>query len=178
MGRNAQPIDILTKTGRKHLTKAEIEGRKAAEVKTGTNILRCPDYVKNDDHAYKKWKEIMKAYKLSDFVSSGDVGSLARYCMTYSEYLGYIEKRKALEDVEVNWRKYGDIFPEDFKYQIEQILKLDTLAAIDMRIDKKNDLLTKAEDRSFLNILSKVKNVPKKEPEKVDPLADRGFGDV
>ena len=178
MGRNAQPIDILTKTGRKHLTKAEIEGRQAAEIKTGNNILRCPDYVRHDAHAFKKWKEIMKVYRLADFVSSGDVGTLARYCMTHSEYLGYVEKRKALEDIEINWQKYGDIFPEDFIYQIESLLKLGPLVMIDSQLNKKNDLLTKSEDRSFLNPLAKVKNIPKSQPEKQDPLADRGFGDV
>ena len=178
MGRNAQPIDILTKTGRKHLTKAEIEGRKKTEIKTGTNILRCPDYVKDDTNAFKKWKEIMRVYKAEDFVSSGDVGSLARYCMTYSEYLGLMEDRKNIKALRANWEKYSDMLPDYFVFQIEQLLKLNPLLQIETAINKKNDLLTKAEDRSFLNILSKVKNVIKKEPEKQDPLASRGFGDV
>jgi len=34
------------------------------------------------------------------------------------------------------------------------------------------------EDRLFLNPLSKVKNVPKKEPKKEDPLDKKGFGNV
>jgi hypothetical protein len=34
------------------------------------------------------------------------------------------------------------------------------------------------EDRLFLNPLAKVKNVPKKEKPKADPLGDKGFGNV
>ncbi|KLU64030.1 hypothetical protein DEAC_c40240 [Desulfosporosinus acididurans] len=178
-GRNGQPVDLILAKGRSHhLTKEIVEQRKAAEIKTGTHILRCPDEVRKDDKALKKWKEIMKAYKLADFVSSGDVGSLGRYCLTYSEYLGYIEKRRILEDFPINWEKYRDILPEDFRYQIETILKLEPLVTIDNQLNKKNDLLTKSEDRSFLNPLAKVKNVPKKEPEHIDPLAAKGFGNV
>jgi hypothetical protein len=41
------------------------------------------------------------------------------------------------------------------------------------------DMLIKMEDRLFLNPLSKVKNIPKKEePGKTDPLASKGFGNV
>ena len=178
-GRNGQPVELILAKGRSHhLTKEIVEQRKASEIKTGTKTLKCPDYVKNDVNAFKRWKEIIKIYKDVDFVSSGDVGMLARYCMTHAEYIRLLENRKHLEALEADWSQYGDIFPEDFSFRIEQILKLNPLLQLETAINKKMDLLIKMEDRSFLNPLAKVKNVPKKEPEKQDPLAARGFGDV
>lgn len=178
-GRNGQPVDLILAKGRSHhLTKEIIEQRKSAEIKTGTNTLRCPDYVKNDVNAFKKWKEIMKVYKEVDFVSSGDIGMLARYCMTHSEYLRLLENRKHLEALEANWDQYSEVFPEEFSRQLERLLKLEPLLQLETAINKKMDLLIKMEDRSFLNPLAKVKNVPKKEPEHVDPLAAKGFGNV
>ena len=178
-GRNGQPVSLILANGRSHhLTKEVIEQRKAAQIKTGTKSLKCPDYVRNDVNAFKRWKEIIKIYKDVDFVSSGDVGMLARYCMTHSEYLRLLDSRKHLEALEADWSQYGDILPEDFSYRIDQILKLNPLLQLETAINKKMDLLIKMEDRSFLNPLAKVKNIPKKEPEKANPLADRGFGDV
>jgi len=39
------------------------------------------------------------------------------------------------------------------------------------------DMLIKMEDRLFLNPLAKVKNIPKAESKKEDPVADR-FGNL
>lgn len=176
MGRNGQPIDILQANGKKHLTKAEIEHRKKSEIKTGTGALRCPDFVKRDVNAFKKWKEILKVYKDVDFVSSGDVGMLARYCMTHSEYLRLLDSRKHLEALETDWSNHRDIIPEDLSFQIERILKLNPLLQLEAAINKKMDLLLKMEDRSFLNPLAKVKNVPKapKEDKPVSKFAKFG----
>lgn len=160
MGRNAQPISILRQTGKKHLTKAEIEYREKTEIKIGTNKLVCPDFVKNDIVAFAKWKELVKIYKDFPNVSSSDVGMIAKYCVTYSQYLEAIENKKRFE------ARYNGAVP------IDDIVKLDGL------INKKLDLLLKMEDRLFLNPLAKIKNVPKKEEVKKDPLAERGFGNV
>jgi len=177
-GRNGQPVNLILAKGLSHhLTKAVIEQRKAAEIKTGTKNLKCPDYVKNDVNAFKRWKEIIKIYKDADYVSSGDVGMLARYCMTHSEYLRLLDSRKHLEALEADWSQYGDILPEDFSYRIDQILKLNPLLQLETAINKKMDMLLKLEDRAFLNPLAKVKNVPKKEPPaQEDPNAGM-FGD-
>ena len=70
MGRNAKPINLLVAQGKKHLTKAEIDKRRKAEIKLGNNKLLCPNYIKSNVNAYKKWKQIIKIYKEVDFVSS------------------------------------------------------------------------------------------------------------
>lgn len=165
MGRNGQPIDIVVANGKKHLTKAEIEQRKNNEIKVGDKKLTCPTYIKNDAIAYKKWKEIIKIYKDIDFVSSGDVGLLARYCMTHSEYLKLCDTRNKLNAVNCDWDKYENVFPEEFQEALEKILSMYTDLQLENAINKKMDMLIKMEDRLFLNPLAKVKNVPKPKKE-------------
>jgi phage terminase small subunit len=178
-GRNAKPISLHIAEGNPNrLTKAQMEQRKESEIKLGDNHFKCPDYVKSDANAYKKWREIIKLYKDVDFVSSSDIGLLARYCLTWSEYLRLINNRKHIEALEADWDKYENVFPEEFAFQIEKLLKLNPLLQLETAINKKMDLLIKMEDRSFLNPLAKVKNVPKKEITKEDPLAAKGFGNI
>ena len=159
MVRRAKPIALhLAQGNPNHLTKAEIEHRKKSEIKIGDSKLTPPEFIKNDLIAYAKWKEIVKIFKNFDFVSSGDVGLIARYCKTYAEYLEAIERKK--------------IFENNAEISLDDLIKLDSL------INKKMDLLTKMEDRLFLNPLAKIKNVPKKEEEKEDPLVAKGFDNL
>lgn len=175
MGRNAQPIDIVQANGRKHLTKAEIENRKKSEIKVGNNNLKCPVYVKNNVNAYSKWKEIIKIYKDVDFVSSGDIGLLSRYCMAHSEYLKLCETRCKMESLETDWSEYKDMIPQDFQEKIEHLLRCNVDLQLDTAINRKMDMLIKMEDRLFLNPLAKVKNVPKAKEEKPKNKFDK-FG--
>ena len=62
--------------------------------------------------------------------------------------------------------------------KINYIVSVDGVLKIDSAINKKMDMLIKMEDRLFLNPLSKVKNVPKKEPKTIDPATAKGFGNV
>lgn len=177
MGRNAKPIDLLVAQGKKHLTKAEIEKRKDVEIKLGTNKLICPSYIKNNVNAYKKWKEIIKIYKEVDFVSSGDTGLLARYCLTHSEYLNLCETRDRIGILHSDWSKYEGILPEEFEQSIEKLLRSNVDLQLETAINKKMDMLIKMEDRLFLNPLAKVKNVLKQEVKKEDPVQNR-FGNI
>lgn len=179
MGRNARPIELIQANGRKHLTKAEIEERKENEIRTGDGKLKCPDYVKNNVIAYKKWKEILKIYKDVDFVSSGDVGLLGRYCQTFSEYQQLLKSYQRVSDIhydcedleaaidgtyiEDDKEKY--LFSSKVKKQLRDLFSIGAILSIETAINKKMDMLIKMEDRLFLNPLSKVKNVPKKAKE-------------
>lgn len=184
-GRNGQPVNLILANGRSHhLTKAVVEQRKAAEIKTGTKTLKCPDYVKANVIAFARWKEIIKIYKDVDFVSSGDIGMLARYCMTYSEYLELLERKKRINHISENSDDVEDyvlsneLFSAVVQKQLLDMISTEAILRLDTAINKKMDMLLKMEDRSFLNPLAKVKNIPKKAPDKANPLAARGFGDV
>lgn len=159
MGRNAKPIALHIAQGNPNrLTKAEIEARKKSEIKLGEQKFKCPQFIKDDVIAYKKWKELIKEYKIAaengiELLTSSDIGLLARYCKTFSEYERLLQRK-------------------NYEMELNEILALETA------INKKMDMLIKMEDRLFLNPLAKVKNVPKKEPQKEkDPLAEK-FGDI
>ena len=101
-GRPAKPIDLHIVSGNpSHLTKAEIEHRKKSEIHLGEQKLVCPAYVKTNKEAYKKWKEIKKLYTGFKFVSSADVGVIARYCMAFAQYIDLIERRDRIARVEL-----------------------------------------------------------------------------
>jgi phage terminase small subunit len=174
-GRPRKPVSIL----KKHLTKAEKEERKQLEVKTGTGKLTCPDYVKKDLNAYKKWQEILLIYKDVELVSSGDAGMLARYCITFSEWLRLVELRDRIGNMSADWSKYSNVLPEDFQKAVEDALSLNSDLSLETAINKKLDALLRMEDRSFLNPLAKLKGIPPKPQEKpADPMKKRGFGAV
>nr|DAL29324.1 MAG TPA_asm: terminase small subunit [Caudoviricetes sp.] len=192
VGRNAKPIDLIMADGNKrHLTKAEIEHRKNTEIRFGNDKLVCPKHIKNNKNAYAKWKELIRLYKDFNFVASGDIGMLGRYCMAYSEYLDLIERRAIINQLSINIEEHYYIekelkdagVPEKrIEKMIEKyefILSIGGLIALDKAINAKMDALVKMEDRLFLNPLAKIKNVPKKPPEEEKTELDQnGFGDI
>ena len=192
VGRNAKPIDLIMADGNKrHLTKAEIEHRKNTEIRFGNDKLVCPKHIRNNKNAYAKWKELIRLYKDFNFVASGDIGMLGRYCMAYSEYLDLIERRAIINQLSINIEEHYYIekelkdegVPEKrIEKMIEKyefILSIGGLIALDKAINAKMDALVKMEDRLFLNPLAKIKNVPKKPPEEEKTELDQnGFGDI
>lgn len=192
VGRNAKPIDLIMADGNKrHLTKAEIEHRKNSEIRFGNDKLVCPKHIKNNKNAYAKWKELIRLYKDFNFVASGDVGMLGRYCMAYSEYLDLIERRAIINQLSINIEEHyyiekelkdAEVPEKRIEKMIEKyefILSIGGLIALDKAINAKMDALVKMEDRLFLNPLAKIKNVPKKPPEEEKTELDQnGFGDI
>ena len=178
-GRNGKSITLQIAQGNPNrLTKAEIDRRKKAEIRIGETKLICPVFVKKDVPAYAKWKEIIKIYKDNDLVSSGDVGLLARYCMTFSEYLSLLDQKQKVNNFEIRYDEVEAALDEELIQALDCIVKFNPMMQLDSAVNKKMDMLIKMEDRLFLNPLAKVKNVPKKEPVKEDPLARKGFGNV
>lgn len=157
MARNAQPVDILVAKGKKHLTKKEIDSRKQSEVKLGKKDLEKlepPTFVKNDVTAFKYWRKHLKEYKDAakqgiEVLTSSDIGMLAMYCRTYSEYESLL-KRKAIMELNLQNSPLG----------------FDDFMKIESAVNKKMDMLIKMQDRLFLNPLAKVKNVPQKPKDK------------
>lgn len=191
-GRPAKPIELHLLNGNKrHLTKVEIEQRKKSEVQLGEHKLVCPPYVRHDKNAYKKWKEIAKLYKGIDFVSSADVGLMARYCMAFSEYINLTEHRKVCATIRVDTENGEDTDMLEVlaaKYpvktavkmfeKIEYTFSLSGVLAVDKALNAKMTTLVQMEDRLFLNPLAKIRNVPKKEVKQDDSLGDKGFGNI
>jgi len=184
MPRNAKPIGLhLAEGNPNRLTKAEIKRREKAELKLGSDKLTCPMYVVSDPVAHKKWRDLIYDYNKAkalgmEIVKSSDAGILARYCKTYSDYIKLLEQRSRVEKFEVDYEKLLEHFEPDLLEGLDAFFKFGPVTQLDNAINKKMDQLIKMEDRLFLNPLAKVKNVPKKEEEKVDPLKAKGFGNV
>ena len=164
-GRNAKPIDLHIIDGKKHFTKKEIAERKASQIYIGNSSFKKPEELKGREHAERKWIEVVKIYKDAgiNFVSSSDIGIISRYCLTYQEYL---DAQKILSLLS------GD--------PVSVFLDPDVYIKLQNNVNKKNDILTKLEDRLFLNPLAKIKTVPPKEVKNPVPteLERKGFGNL
>ena len=187
-GRHAKPIALhLAEGNPNRLTKAEIRARQEAEIKLGEKDLgklKMPAFVRKDKTAAKLWRELIKEYKSAaaqgvELLTSSDVGLLARYCKTFSEYERLLEAHQRIEKIaEETENLYQYILQQD-EYtmkamaQIAQLASIDGILKIEKAINQKMDQLVKMEDRLFLNPLAKVKNIPKqaKEPPKKSGMA-------
>ncbi|ETT45232.1 phage terminase, small subunit, P27 family protein [Paenibacillus sp. FSL R7-269] len=194
MGRNAKPVDLQIAEGNPNrLTKEQIQQRKEAEVKLGkTDLekLRPPPLVKTDAVALGHWKQALKEYKEAakngaTLLSSSDVGLLAMYCRTYSEYEKLLIQYQTIENIKIDAHIFDEYFDhaEDVEgvelkalVYLSQLASLEGVLKIETAINKKMDMLLKMQDRLFLNPSSKVKNVPAPKKKQETPSKFSRFG--
>ncbi|MDO3680420.1 P27 family phage terminase small subunit [Paenibacillus ehimensis] len=186
-GRNAKPIGLhLAEGNPNRLTKEQIKQRQEAEVKLGEKELaklKKPGFVSKDKIANKLWNELIKEYKSAaaqgvELLTSSDVGALALYCKTYSEYERLLEAYQRIDRIAADTESLYKYILEQDDYamkamsQIAQLASIDGILKIETAINKKMDMLLKLQDRLFLNPLAKIKNVPKpKKEEKKSAMA-------
>jgi len=182
-GRNAKPIGLhLAEGNPNRLTKAEIAARQEGEVKLGEkdlDKLKLPAFVRKDKAAAKLWRELIKEYKLAakqgvELLTSSDVGMLALYCKTFSEYERLQEKYQQIDQVQIDESVFDELIgnaeaateaeAKAIRY-LSQLASLEGALKIETAINKKMDMLLKMQDRLFLNPLAKVKNVPQPKKE-------------
>ena len=86
-GRPPKPIDVVVLDGKKHLTKAEIEARRALENKYKPNMdkVRCPTWL--DAEAKKHWTLLSAELQEFDLLTNVDVGALAICCDAFSKFI-------------------------------------------------------------------------------------------
>ncbi|MHA7580410.1 P27 family phage terminase small subunit [Paenibacillus barcinonensis] len=191
MGRNAKPVSLHLAAGNPNrLTREQIKARQEGEIKLGKaelDKLKPPAFVKNDPIAFTHWKQCMKEYKAAaaqdiELISSSDVGLLAMYCKTYSEYERLQKSYQTIDKVAYDSEDLDEYIEEseDFnmkvKKQLRSMIAVDGLLRIETAINKKMDMLLKMQDRLFLNPLSKVKNVPKPKAKEEKPSRFGKFG--
>lgn len=148
MGRNAKNVALHIAEGNPNrLTKAEIERRKENEIKVGSKTIVASEMVMKDQVALQEFQHLKAIYKGIDIVGAADETLINRYCTTFSQYQSLLEYKIKGR----NGRR---------KFNLDELLQLDA------RIDKKQELLIKMEDRLFLNPVARLKNVPKREKKK------------
>lgn len=157
---NAMPISIHNQRGNPaHLTRAEIEGRKAAEIKMGELVLKPPYYLIKNRLAFHKWNELKKIYLSAGvtFITSSDNEFIGRYCERWAMY-------RRLQ------RECDNIPKECLKDKLTVMMKLKLL----------NDDLIEMEQHLFLTPLSKIRAIPRKaeKAKEKSELEKKGFGDL
>jgi P27 family predicted phage terminase small subunit len=163
-GKNKKPIAVLVAEGKKHLTKKEIEERKAEEelVKPNNDKIKCPSWVE-DEVAKKEFKRIAKELKELDLLTNLDINSLASYCIAYS---GYMTATLQLQ---------GQPLVIDQKNKLGYVNKIPN-PLINIQL-KYSDEMKKHASEMGLTINSRLKiSVPKKE--KVKDEVEKEFGDI
>lgn len=85
MGKSKEPIDLILVKGNKHLTKAEIEERRAQEIKAPSDDIIPPEYL--PPRLKKEFNEIAKQLIDIDIISNLDCDALARYLLAKHMYL-------------------------------------------------------------------------------------------
>ena len=87
-GRPRQPVDLLIAKGKKHLTKEEIEERRASEVKAANlKNINAPDYltVTMQEEFYEIANKLLEINIMTEL----DEDCLARYILAKQMYLKY-----------------------------------------------------------------------------------------
>lgn len=173
MPRNAQPTELILARGRSHhLTKAEIQRRKSAEIKVKSHTFKASEEVMADQRALQEFKRLKKLYKEIEFVGSLDEHLINQYCMSVSELDDLVFE---LSRCRANLREIDEFDEgpaEKRKEAMGSVLVLGT------EIRMKRQEIVRLGDRLYLNPVSRTKNVPKKQEEKPPSTAQRMFGDV
>ena len=85
-GRRKEPVDLILLKGKSnHLTKEEIEKRRAAELKAPSNNIKYPKYLAKD--LRRDFTYYAKTLDSIGIFSDLDVDTLARYLIQRKEYL-------------------------------------------------------------------------------------------
>lgn len=124
-----QPINVLQFTGKSHLTKAEIEKRKAEEaaVKPKSDNIKCPSWLK-DKVAKKEFKRIVNELQQIDLITNLDVDLLALYCQAYAQFQKATEE---MQDQSLSITKYDKF---ERPYQVENpLIKIQLKYSEEMR---------------------------------------------
>lgn len=122
LARPRQPISLIEAKGKKHLTKAEKEERKATEVRAKSDNIIPPSYLPEElkDEFYRLAKELLDI----DIMSNLDCEALARFIV--SEYQYQLLSEKILKTKAIN-DKYYDLLKAQ-----EKVFKMCRAAASDL----------------------------------------------
>lgn len=164
-----QPIDLLLLKGKSHLTKEEVKARRQMEksLKSGITKIRPNEKVLNNPIARAVFVDLLMLYENIDIVEGLDANVINRYCLLTAE----IETQEVLLS-----RMQDDI--DECETAADRVTIYKAIAGAERTLMRTRDMLMKIEDRLFLNPVSRIKNVPKKEEPKPQTEFDKKFGDV
>lgn len=157
MSRTAKPIQLYESAGNPNrLTKAEIERRKASEIKIKNKTFKASEAVMQDQRALTEFKRLKKLYKEIEFVGSLDEYIINQYCLSVSELDDLVE---ALNIAREEMRA---------KSKNKRAIGLKNFMDIDVEVRMKRNEIIKLSDRLYLDPVARTKNVPKKQKKNED----------
>lgn len=86
-GRPREPIDLIKAKGKKHLTEAEYEERKATEIEVPFTDIEPPSFLPKTFH--KEFYEISDKLKAIGIMTELDTVCLAQYLIAKQNYISY-----------------------------------------------------------------------------------------
>lgn len=89
-----QPIALVQAKGKKHLTKAEIKAREAAEVKPCADDLSAPSYLTAAEK--KRFNKIVEQLDKIKIVGETDTETISRYITAQTQYESVTKDLRAL----------------------------------------------------------------------------------
>lgn len=173
MARPRQPIGLVEAKGKKHLTKAEIEERRATEPQIFTDGIEAPKYLtKKQRDAFDL---LARQLQKINIMGETDVDTLARYVTAQSQYEAATKDLRALQKQKPKEPTDGDP-EEDAKYMGALGIWLTCQENLDKRVDRYFKQAQTAAAALGLTISSRCKLVVpvKSEPEKVNKFAKFG----
>lgn len=90
MAGQRQPTDLVVIKGKKHLTKAEIEARKNAEVTAPNDKVRPPAYLTPEQK--KKFRKLAKELLAIKLIANVDCDALARLLIAQEQFIEITEE--------------------------------------------------------------------------------------
>lgn len=90
MAGQRQPTDLVVMKGKKHLTKAEIEARKNAEVVAPNDKVKPPAYLTPEQK--KKFRKLSKELLAIKLIANVDCDALARLLIAQDQYIEITDK--------------------------------------------------------------------------------------
>jgi len=101
MARPREPIELIIAKGKKHLTKKEIEERKAQEVKAPNNNIEPPSYLPDD--LKEEFNRIANELNEIGIMSNLDCEALARFIVAENQYQKVSQKILKMKTVGPNY---------------------------------------------------------------------------
>lgn len=113
MARPRQPIDLIVHKGKKNLTKAEIEERKATEVKAKSDSIEPPSYL--PDNLIDDFNRIADELIDIGIMSNLDCESLARFLVSEHQWQMVTVKVLQKEDIDEEYMELVKLQEKVFK---------------------------------------------------------------
>ena len=118
MAGQRQPIELLLAKGNKHLTKAEIEERKAKEIKASNDNIKPPSYLK--DELIPHFNYIADQLIEIGIMTNLDCEVLARYVILENQFQQISTKLMNLDIDDEDYYKFCTLQDKIFK-QVRQV---------------------------------------------------------